>query len=104
MKNVVFAIVIAAAIPFTNLAFGQDIDSLVLSSVEAVPGDTAVIQLFLRNQSFSVGGFRADKRPGGVFYRAIGCSGRDVGKTGKDEDIQLAIAIRRYNGRGAGGS
>lgn len=60
MNRVVVVLLIAAALPFNNFLYGQDIDSLILTSDEVMPGDTAVIQLFLHNQSFSVGGFRIE--------------------------------------------
>jgi hypothetical protein len=49
---------IAAALPFANSLYGQSVDSLFLSSADVAPGDTAVISLYLSNQSFAVGGFR----------------------------------------------
>ena len=57
MKYVVVVLLLAAALPFTETAHCQETDSLYLSSVQIQPGDTAVISLYLLNQSFSVGGF-----------------------------------------------
>ncbi|MCP4582051.1 MAG: T9SS type A sorting domain-containing protein [candidate division Zixibacteria bacterium] len=62
MKNVVLIISIAAILPFCSQSFGQDLDSLILPTVNGAPGDTVIMSLLLHNQSFSVGGLRS------VFY------------------------------------
>jgi len=59
MKKVVLIISIAAILPFCAQSLGQDLDSLILPIVNGTPGDTVDIRLFLRNQSFSVGGLRS---------------------------------------------
>ena len=58
MKNVVL-ILIAAILPFCQPISGQNLDSLFLTTVNGVPGDTVEMTLSLFNQSFSVGGFRS---------------------------------------------
>ena len=57
MKYVVVVLLLAATLPFTEVAHCQSNDSLYFSPAQIQPGDTAVVSLFLRNQSFSVGGF-----------------------------------------------
>jgi len=59
LKKVSVFALITAVLLFANLAQSQEIDSLILTSAECMPGDTATIALVLNNQSFSVGGFRA---------------------------------------------
>lgn len=58
MRYLAVLLLIAAALPFNEIAYCQNTDSLFLSSARIQPGDTAIISLYLRNQSFSVGGFR----------------------------------------------
>ena len=60
MKKFFALFLIAAALPFNTFVFAQNLDSLILTSAEVSPGDTADIQLSLRNQSFAVGGFRVE--------------------------------------------
>jgi len=57
MKYVVVVFLLAATLPFTEIAHCQNSDSLYFSTAQIQPGDTAVVSLFLRNQSFGVGGF-----------------------------------------------
>ena len=57
MKKVVFAIVVfAATLIFSENSLSQDLDTLYLPVVHCAPGDTAIMALHLRNQSFRVGG------------------------------------------------
>lgn len=57
MKKVVFVIVVfAATLTFSESSLSQDLDTLYLPTVHCAPGDTAIMALHLRNQSFRVGG------------------------------------------------
>jgi hypothetical protein len=57
MKKAVFAFVVLAAIlAFSENSNSQDLDTLYLPTMHCAPGDTVVMALHLRNQSFRVGG------------------------------------------------
>ena len=57
MKKVVFVFVVfAAALAFCENLPSQEIDTLYLPAVYCAPGDTIVMAMHLRNQSFRVGG------------------------------------------------
>jgi len=60
MKNLVLVVVfVTVVIFFSSTLFCQEIDSLILPTSCVAPGDTAVIALYLSNQSFTVGALSA---------------------------------------------